>query len=72
MLRYNSPDCPVSQPSNGALRANSRLCQVNSAAQKSEQRRQRGTGLFGEAPDYPVQLEDKAPMVDQLRTPTVR
>jgi hypothetical protein len=37
--RYNSLDCPVSQRSNGSLRANGRLqkCTVsNSAAQKSE------------------------------------
>jgi hypothetical protein len=43
-LRYNSPDCPVSQRSNGSLRANGRLqkCIVaNSAAQKSEHRSQR-------------------------------
>jgi hypothetical protein len=25
VLRYNSPDCPVSQWSNGSLRANGRL-----------------------------------------------
>jgi hypothetical protein len=38
-LLYNSSDCPVSQQSNGSLRANSRLqkCTVaNSVAQKSE------------------------------------
>jgi hypothetical protein len=44
VLRYNSPDCPVSQRSNGSLRANDRLRRVysvNSVAQKSERRSQR-------------------------------
>jgi hypothetical protein len=54
------PDCSVSQRSSGYLHANGRLCQVNSVAQKSEQRSQRGIGLSGVAPDCPVQLEDKS------------
>jgi hypothetical protein len=33
---------------------------MNSAAQKSEQRSQMGTGLSGVAPDCPVQLEYKS------------
>jgi hypothetical protein len=56
-LRYNSPDCPVSQRSNGSLRANGRLQMstvANSDAQKSE-----GTGLSGVAPDCPMQQKDK-------------
>jgi hypothetical protein len=36
----------------------------HSTAQKSEQRSQRGTGLSGVAPDYPVPQEDKASTVD--------
>jgi hypothetical protein len=57
-LRYNSPDCPVSQRSNGSLRANGRLqkCTMeNSVAQKSEV-----TGLSGVAPDCLVQQKAKS------------
>jgi hypothetical protein len=63
-LRYNSPDCPVHQRSNGYLRAtvdsDSEQCstvhatEVRAAGQK-------GTGLSGGAPDCPVPHEDKAP-----------
>jgi hypothetical protein len=56
-LHYNSPNCLVSQRSNGSLRANGRLCRatvMNNAtieviAQKSEV-----IGLSGVAPDCPV------------------
>jgi hypothetical protein len=56
-LRYNSPDCSVSQRSNGSLRANDSLQKQQCATvprQKSERRSQR-------ASDCSVQLEDKAP-----------
>jgi hypothetical protein len=62
-LRYNSPDCPVSQRSNSSLRANGRLrrvyndehCRAEVRAAKSEV-----TGRSGVAPDCPVQQDDKA------------
>jgi hypothetical protein len=62
-LRYNSPNYPVSQRSNGSLRANGRLsrvysneqCRVEVRAAKSEV-----TGLSGVAPDCPMQQDDKA------------
>ena len=41
----------------------------NSAAQKSEQQSQRGTGLSGVAPDCPVPQEDKAPTVARAPNP---
>jgi hypothetical protein len=62
-LRYNLPDCPVSQRSNGSLRANGRLrrvysdeqCRTGVKASKSDV-----TGLSGVAPDCLVQQDDKA------------
>jgi hypothetical protein len=39
------------------------------STQKSEQWSQRGTGLSGVAPDYPVPQEDKAPTVDSALNP---
>ena len=62
-LRYNLPDCPVFQQSNGYLRQWSTLTAgtvQHSTMQKSEQRSLRGTGLYGVAPDCPVSQEDKA------------
>jgi hypothetical protein len=62
-LRYNSPDCPVSQRSNGYLRAtvdsDSEQCiTVHVAEVRADG--QSGTGLSGVAPDCPVSHEDKA------------
>jgi hypothetical protein len=53
-LHYNSPDCPVSQRSNGSLRANGRLCRVNIDEQCCEEvraQKSEGTGLSGVAPN---------------------
>jgi hypothetical protein len=61
-LHYNSPDCPVSQRSNGSLCANGRLCRatlLNSATAEVRAQKSEGTKLSGVAPDCPVQLEDK-------------
>jgi hypothetical protein len=71
-LRYNSPDCPMSQRSNDSLRQWSTLQSAtvkNIVVQKSEQRSQRGTGLSGVASDCPVLQEDKAPTVDRAPNP---
>jgi hypothetical protein len=62
-LRYNSPDSPVRQRSNDYLCAtidsDSEQCRtVHAAEVRAED--QRGTGLSGVAPDYPVPHEDKA------------
>jgi hypothetical protein len=62
-LRYNSPDCPVHQRSNGYLRATvdsdrEQCSTVNAAAVRAVG--QRGTGLSDVAPDCPVPHEDKA------------
>jgi hypothetical protein len=62
-LRYNSPDCPVSQRSNGSLRANGRLQNatvVNSAATEVIAQKSEVTGLSGVALDYAMQQDDKA------------
>jgi hypothetical protein len=62
-LRYNSPDYPVSQRSNGSLRANGRLRRVYSDEQcRAEVRAAKSevTGLSGVAPNCPVQQDDKA------------
>jgi hypothetical protein len=56
------PDCPMSQWSNGSLRANGRLCKVNSDEQcraKVRAQKSEGTRLSSVAPDCPMQLEDK-------------
>jgi hypothetical protein len=62
-LRYNSPDCPVCQRSNGYLRttvdSDSEQCSTVIAAEVRAVG-QRGTGLSGVAPDCPVPHEDKA------------
>jgi hypothetical protein len=62
-LRYNSPDCPVCQRSNGYLRATvdseSEQCSTVNAAEIRAVG-QRGTGLSGVALDCPVPHEDKA------------
>jgi hypothetical protein len=63
-LRYNSPDSPVCQQSNGSLHANGRLRRVYSGEQcRAEVRaaKSKVTGLSGVAPDCPVQQDDKAP-----------
>jgi hypothetical protein len=62
-LRYNLPDCPVQQRSNGYLRAtvdsNNEQCSTVHAAEVKAAG-QRGTGLSGVAPDCLVPHEDKA------------
>jgi hypothetical protein len=71
-LRYNSPDCPVCQPSNGYLRA---MVDSNSATVSRQKSEQRVRG----APDCPVHHQTvwchkktKASMVNCSRTLTVR
>jgi hypothetical protein len=57
-LCYNSPDCPVSQRSNGSLCANGRLCRatvVNRVAADVRAQKSEGTGLSGVAPNCLVQ-----------------
>jgi hypothetical protein len=62
-LSGGPPDCPVCQWSNGYLRAtvdsDSEQCSIVNAAE-GRAVGQRGTGLFGVAPDGPVPHEDKA------------
>jgi hypothetical protein len=56
------PDCPVSQRSNGSLRANGRLCRAtvrNSTTTEVKAQKLEGTGLSGVAPDCTVQQDDK-------------
>jgi hypothetical protein len=51
-LRYNSPDCPVSQRSNGSMRANGRLQNAtvqNSVATEVRAQKSEVTGLSGVA-----------------------
>jgi hypothetical protein len=72
VLRYNSPDCPVCQRSNGSLHQRSTLqsaTMMNSAATESEAQKSERTGLSGVAPDYPVQLEDKRPQRSTAQNP---
>jgi hypothetical protein len=62
-LRYNSLDCPVCQRNNGyfapTIDSDSEQCgTVHETEVRAED--QRGTGLFGAAPDCPVPHEDKA------------
>jgi hypothetical protein len=62
-LCYNSPDCPVHPRSNGYQRAtvdsdSEQYRTVNEAEVRAVG--QRGTGLSGVAPNYPVPHEDKA------------
>jgi hypothetical protein len=57
------PDCPVSQRSNGSLRANSRFVRrivMNSASAEVGAQKSEVTGLSSVAPDCPVQQDDKA------------
>jgi hypothetical protein len=62
-LRYNSPDRPVGQRSNGYLHATvdsgSEQCSTVNAAEVRAVG-QRGTGLSGVTPDCPVPHEDKS------------
>jgi hypothetical protein len=62
-LRYNSPDCPVSQRSNGSLRANGRLQKCTVANNHVEVRAQKSevTGLSGAA------KRQRAPMVNSSK-----
>jgi hypothetical protein len=56
------PDCPVSQRSNGSLHANGVLCRATvsySIATEVRAQKSEGTGLFGVAPDCPVQQDNK-------------
>jgi hypothetical protein len=73
VLRYNSPDRPVSQRSNGSLRQRSTLqkqdCRnrVRSTEIRGHPTVRCGTRLSGVAPDCPAQLEDK-----RLQRPTAQ
>jgi hypothetical protein len=62
-LRYNSPDFPVIQWSNGSLRGNARLTRwtvMNSVASEVRAQKSEVTGLSGVALDCLVQQDDKA------------
>jgi hypothetical protein len=54
-LRYNSPDCPVSQQSNGQMRQQSTAMNCKRAQCRSQKLELRSQN----APDCPVQQEDK-------------
>jgi hypothetical protein len=63
VVRYNSPDCPVSQQSNDYPAPTvdcKSTCHSEQCATESEQRSQRGIGLSIVALDCPVTQEDKA------------
>ena len=71
-LCYNSPDCPMSQRSNGYLGQRSTLQSVKvgySVAAEVSAVKSEGTGLSGVAPDYLMPQEDKAPTVDPAPNP---
>jgi hypothetical protein len=80
-LRYNSPDCPVHQRSNGSsamVDYNGHLQKYYSAQTVRAEWEQPPEGaldseqcLSSAAPDYPVPHEDKAPTVETVRTLTV-
>jgi hypothetical protein len=62
-LRYNSPDCQVSQWSNGSQRASCRLTRwtvMNCVAIEVRAQKSEVTGLSGVAPDCLVRQDDKA------------
>jgi hypothetical protein len=61
-LRYNSPDCPVNQRSNGSLRTNGHFVRKNNDEQcraESEAQKLEHIGLSGVTPECPVQQDDK-------------
>jgi hypothetical protein len=62
-LHYNSPDCPVSQWSNSSVRANGRLCRVNSNERCHAEVRGHRTLRCSKT--------SKVPTIDQLQTLTV-
>jgi hypothetical protein len=62
VLHYNSPDCPVSQWSNGSQRQRSTLQSATVARQSQKHRSQR-------APECLVWLEDNAPQRSTAQNP---
>jgi hypothetical protein len=71
-LRYNSPDCPVSQRETTIQRQWSTLQSAivsYSVAAEVRAAKSEDTGLSGVAPDCPVPQEDKAPTVDFTPNP---
>jgi hypothetical protein len=65
-LRYNSPDCPVCHRTVRCTSGATAICAQRSTLQseqycgRSQSSGQRGTGLSGATPDYPVPHEDRA------------
>jgi hypothetical protein len=72
-LRYNSPDCPVHQRSNGYLHAtvdsDSEQCSTVNATEVRAVG-QRGTGLSGSHRTVRCRMRTKPPTVDQLQALT--
>jgi hypothetical protein len=72
-LRYNSPDCPVHQRSNGYLRAtvdsDSEQCSTVNVAEVRAVG-QRGTRLSGSHQTVQCRMRTKPPTVDQLQALT--
>jgi hypothetical protein len=70
LLRYNSPDCPVNQQSNGYFGANGYLQRIKCAPARAEVRHTH-TGapdtlqyMSGAPPDIQAGPEDRAPTVE--------
>jgi hypothetical protein len=70
LLRYNSPDCPVRQRSNGYLAptvdSDSEQCSTVHAIEVRAEG-QRGTGLSGVHRTVRCHMRTKPPTVDQLQ-----
>jgi hypothetical protein len=71
-LRYNSPDCPVSQRSNGYFARNGRLQRIKCAPARAEDRARAGgttdslQDLSGAPPDSQAGPQVRAPTVGTL------
>jgi hypothetical protein len=76
-LRYNSPDCPVCQRSNGYFACNGRLQRIKCAPARAEDRARAGgtpnslQDLSGAPPDSQTGLQDRAPTVEPQRSTDV-
>jgi hypothetical protein len=76
-LRYNSPDCPVCQRSNGYFASNGRLQHIKCAPARAEDRAAPEGApdslqdLSGAPPDSPEAPQVRAPMVEPQRSADV-
>jgi hypothetical protein len=72
-LRYNSPDCPVCQRSNGYFARNGRLQRIKCASARAEDRARAGGApdslqdLSGAPPDSQAGPQVRAPTVEPQR-----